>query len=284
MSCYTYSSPFDVLGTHTEREMEAAGKKLVLVVVAFITAVALAVILLVGVVSNESVPQSIEGATTEETSLLEEGQVGRWTRQLTSFEAYVASVLQRWCTNRGSIVMENTDCNRYNPCEGNNSICLWGKCCCNVQVCNCSSATCRAVPEAVTHCEDDGKCRKECSLQFFLRGVEITSFCETSTREEVEDYVESSLCARNCYEGVKPCERDPCIGASYATCENHCDGYCEAKYILRGVDITGFCYLDTTYIESYVELIQKSRAVTDTPTDTEDGDQGGSGSGSDRNA
>ena len=267
--------------THTHSEMDSAGKKLALVVVAFITAMALAVILLVGVMSNESAPQNSERASAKEALLSEDGQAGRWTRQSFNYEAYVAELLERFCTKRGSTVMEDTVCNQHNPCESSDSICLIGKCCCNAQVCNCSSTNCRAVPEAVQTCGDDGMCRKECNLQFFYKGTEITSFCEFSTREEVEDHVESLLCKSNCYNGVKPCETESCVGAPHATCENHCEVHCEAKYILRGVDITGFCYLDTESIESYVEFIQRTRGVTEAPTEDKiDLVTSGSGSGS----
>ena len=250
--------------------MEVGNRRLLLVAVAFATAVVVVLTLLVGIIMKESSLQSSESVETEETALSEEGDTARWRQQRFDYEAYRANLLERFCTNYGFTVMEDTRCSsKYNPCEGTDSFCFMKRCCCKEQVCNCSNATCTAAPDALKLCENDGKCRKNCEVKFFLRGVDITRLCDTHTREEVDDYVERILCARNC--PYIPCEREPCTGHPNATCENLCDRECNPQHFLNGVDITGFCYLDALSIESYVErtLCGQSCRFEGTPCERE---------------
>ena len=239
--------------------MEVGNRRLLLVTVAFATAVVVVLTLLVGIITKESFLQSSESVETEETALSEEGHAVRWRQQRFDYEAFRANMLESFCTNYGYTVMEDTRCTtKDNPCEGMDSFCFMKRCCCKEQVCDCSSATCTAAPHALKYCANDGKCRKTCDVKFILRRVDITSLCDNYTREEVEDYVDTTvdtiLCARYCpYEGT-PCKRGSCTGHPDATCKNRCNRECTPRYFLRGVDITGVCNRNTSYIESYVEM------------------------------
>ena len=271
-----------MMSLDTHKVKMDASKRLVAVVAAFVIAVALALILLEGGMREESSPQSSRSVSTEETSL-EEGQESqtRQARQQFDHEAFQAKMLERWCTNRGSTVMKDSVCDRYTACEGTDSFCLLSKCCCKAEVCNCSKAFCRAAPDAVKHCENEGKCTKECTVKFYLKGMDITSFCESSSREEVEDKVTALLCKKNCPFEDKPClhTQTSCSGAPHATCENRCDGECVAHHYLSGVDITGYCYLSPADIQSYVEYVQAQQEVTVDPKEGDQVDISGSGSG-----
>ena len=112
----------------------------------------------------------------------------------------------------------------------------------------CEREPCTGAPNAT--CEN--RCDGECAAKYFLRGVDITEVCNRDT-SYIESYVETAFCKESCPFNGTPCEREPCTGAPNATCENRCDGECAAKYFLRGVDITGVCNRNTSYIESYVE-------------------------------
>lgn len=258
--------------------MAAASKRAVVVVAALVTAVAVALILLVGSMRKEDVPQG-RSAGGEETSLLEDRRE-RQTRQLTQYE----QLRYRFCTQRGFTVMEDTECDQKNRCEGTYAYCLLRKCCCRTELCNCLRAVCRAIPEAEKYCENEGKCTLDCRVKFFYKGFDITHLCEKFTREQVEAELALGPCRESCPFRDKPCSVIFCAGAPQATCEDRCNGECDAKYFLDGVDITDYCYLHFVYIESYVAYIKQLQGITDGSIDTEEGDQGdnsGSGSGSD---